>query len=78
MIQQVAEETYQGAAATESARNHIAGQAGYFKRMATAFMALARKSGVTPEDLQALEREEQQRLEDKSEKGDANDHGKPG
>lgn len=62
LMVQVAQESYQGAAATEQARNHIASQAGVFKNMGTAFMALARKGGVTAEDINKIE-EEQRHLE---------------
>jgi hypothetical protein len=58
LLQQVAEETYQGAAASEQTRNHVAGQAGVFKQMGMAFRAMARKNGVTPADVMELERED--------------------
>jgi hypothetical protein len=59
LIQQVAEETYQGAAATEQVRNHVAGQAHTFKTMGLAFQGMARKSGVTLQDIQAIDKEQQ-------------------
>jgi len=65
LLQQVAEEVFQGAAATESARNHVAGQATTFKQMGMAFRAMARRSGVTVEDVRVIEAEDQQLLEKK-------------
>jgi hypothetical protein len=67
LLQQVAQEVFQGSAATESTRNHVAGQATAFKRMSVAFVAMARKNGVTPELLEQVASEqavaEQKQLE---------------
>lgn len=61
--QQTAQEVYQGAAATESARNHIAEQAAALRKVAHIFTVIARKSGVTGEELKQVELEEQKLLE---------------
>jgi len=63
LLQQVAQEIYQGAAATEQVRNHVAGQAHTFKAMGLAFQGMARKSGVTLQDIQEIEKEQQALLE---------------
>jgi len=57
LIQQTAQEVFQGAVATEQARNHIAGQATSFRRMSDAFVALSRKSGVTADDVKQIQAE---------------------
>jgi DNA gyrase inhibitor GyrI len=61
--QQTAQEVYQNAAATESARNHIAGQSGALKMVAQLFRVLARRSGVTAHDVKLLEEEDRKALE---------------
>jgi hypothetical protein len=63
--QQVAQEVYQGAAATESVRNHVAGQSGALKLVANLFRLMARKSGVTGQDVKLLEEEDRKALERK-------------
>ena len=64
LLQHVAQEVCQGAAATEDARNHVAGQAGVFRSMSTAFRALARKGGVTQEDIKAIEADDAARTKE--------------
>lgn len=69
LIQQVAQEVYQGAAATEQARNHIAGQAGSFKRLSTAFVAMARRNGVTAQEIMEIEEEQEKKQKALENKG---------
>lgn len=59
LLVQAANESYSAAAATESARNHIAGQAADFRRMANVIAAVARKNGVTSQEVAQIERERQ-------------------
>ncbi len=65
LLVQVSQEAYKAGAATEDARNHIAGQAHFFKQMAVATMAVARKNGVSREDAAVISKEIQ---EDESKK----------
>ncbi len=69
LLVQAANESYSAAAATESARNHIAGQAGDFRRMTNVIAAVARKNGLTSHDVNQIEQErraeEQRALEQK-------------
>lgn len=57
LLQQVAQETYQGAAASEGVRNRVAAQAMSIRRMGMAFQAMACKTGVTHADVKQIEAE---------------------
>ena len=57
LIVQNSQESYRAGAASEGVRNHVAGQAHFFKQMAVATMAVARKSGVTREDAAQISQE---------------------
>src|SRR5687767_6030673 len=49
LLVQVADETYSGAVAMEQTRNKVSEQRSFFKQLAVATMALARRNGVTRE-----------------------------
>lgn len=57
LLVQGAQESYKAGAASEEVRNHVAGQAHFFKQMAVATMAMARKNGVTRDEAAQISRE---------------------
>lgn len=58
LLQQIAQEIYQGAAATEGARNQIASQSYAIKRMSTMFVAVGRRQGITAKEIHDIEMSE--------------------
>ncbi len=60
LMVQVSQESYSAGAATESARNHIAAQATSIRRMSMAMLGIARRQGVSKDDIKAIEAEIQE------------------
>jgi hypothetical protein len=57
LLVQVSQESYHAGAASEQVRNHVAGQSDAVRRMSLAMLGIARKQGVTGEDIKAINME---------------------
>lgn len=78
LLVQAAQESYRAGAASEQVRNHVAGQAFHFQKMAVALVGVARKTGVTRQDALEIQEEfkqDRQLLDNGKPKEDSNGPG---